>query len=167
MPERFISEGSLAEAKASRRLRLDDQLCFALYAATNAVTRSYRPLLGALGLTYPQYLVMLVLWQDGATSVRGIADQLQLGASAITPMVDQLETAGLATRVRSNTDRRVVVVVLTEAGRKLEAAAAAVQEAVVCRTGLSEQALATLRSDLNALVDRIAATGVAPCDEQR
>lgn len=167
MRERFRSEESLAAAEPTgqRRLRLDDQLCFALYAATNAVTRTYRPLLGALGLTYPQYLVMLVLWQDGATSVRGIAARLQLGASAITPMIDQLETAGLVTRARSGRDRRVVLVALTEVGRRLEEAAAAAQEAVVCRTGLSEQALAALRQDLVALVDRIAAAGAVPQDE--
>lgn len=167
MRERSGSEAkpSSVQAPIPRRLRLDDQLCFALYAATNAVTRAYRPLLGALGLTYPQYLVMLVLWQDGATAIRGIAARLQLGPSAITPLVDQLEAAGLVTRERSGADRRVVRVFLTEAGRRLEEAAAIAQEAVVCRTGLSEQDLAALRDDLNALVDRIAASDAAPADE--
>ncbi len=138
------------------RLRLDDQLCFALYAATNAVTRAYRPLLGALGFTYPQYLVMLALWQDGALSVREIAARLRLGPSAITPLIDQLEAAGFVSRTRSGTDRRMVTVVVSETGRNLHEAAAAAQEAVVCRTGLSEDALRALRDELNALVDRIA-----------
>lgn len=141
----------------ARRLRLDDQLCFALYAATNAVTRAYRPLLGAIGLTYPQYLVMLALWQEGALPVRGLAEQLQLGANAISPLVDHLEAEGLVTRVRSESDRRVVTVELTEAGRSLEDSAARAQEAVVCRTGLSAPDLVALREDLNALVERMAA----------
>lgn len=135
---------------------LDDQLCFALYAATNAVTRTYRPLLAALGLTYPQYLVLLVLWQDGALPVREIAARLRLSPSAITPLIDQLEVSGLVSRAHSGTDRRLVIVVLREAGRALHQAAAAAQEAVVCRTGLSEDALQALRGELTALVDRIA-----------
>ncbi len=143
-------------ASEPRRLRLDDQLCFALYAATKAVTRAYRPLLGALGLTYPQYLVMLVLWQDGALPARGIAHRLQLGASAITPLIDQLEAGGLVARERGTKDRRLVVIGLTPAGRQLEHAAALAQEAVVCQVGLTEAALADLRAELNALVGRIA-----------
>lgn len=163
MRERSSTERKTRPSEVSRprRLRLDDQLCFALYAATNAVTRAYRPLLGALDLTYPQYLVMLVLWQDGATPIRGIAARLQLGPSAISPLVDQLEAAGLVTRLRGGSDRRIVVVELTEAGRHLEEAAAIAQEAVVCRTGLSEAALAALRQDLVALVDRIALSDAA------
>ncbi|SFL58216.1 MarR family winged helix-turn-helix transcriptional regulator [Methylorubrum salsuginis] len=147
-----------------RRLRLDDQLCFALYAATNAVVRAYRPLLGELGLTYPQYLVMLALWQDGAAPAHTLAARLQLGASAITPLVDRLEAAGLVTRARG-TDRRVVLVALTEAGRRLEEKVAVAQQAVVCRTGLEEDSLAALRQELKALADRIAGSGSVPQDE--
>lgn len=139
-----------------RKLRLDDQLCFALYAATNAVTRAYRPLLATLDLTYPQYLVMLVLWQDGPQTVRHIAERLHLGPSAITPLLDHLEKAGFVARVRDDRDRRQVHVVLTVTGRALEHSAALAQEAVVCQTGLSERGLAELREDLNDLVDRIA-----------
>lgn len=167
MPERFSTERTISASETARprRLRLDDQLCFALYAATNAVTRTYRPLLGALGLTYPQYLVMLVLWQDGAKSIRGIATRLQLGPSAITPLVDQLEAAELVTRVRGGSDRRIVVVELTEAGRHLEDAAAIAQDAVVCGTGLTDEALAALRQTLVDLVDRIALSATASQDE--
>ena len=140
-------------------LRLDDQLCFALYAATNAVVRAYRPLLGELGLTYPQYLVMLALWQDGVTAVHDLAARLQLASSAITPLVDRLEAAGFVTRTRA-ADRRIVLVALTEAGRLLEDQVARAQQAVVCRTGLDDRDLADLRQELKDLADRVAATGM-------
>lgn len=131
-------------------LRLDDQLCFALYAATHAVTRRYGPLLDALGLTYPQYLVMLVLWQDGPTTVGGIARRLELASHAVTPLADRLETAGLVHRHRG-ADRREVVVDLTGAGADLEDAAARVQAEVACATGLAPDDLADLRRRLRAL----------------
>lgn len=140
-------------------LRLGEQLCFALYAATNAVTRAYRPLLAELDLTYPQYLVMMALWQEGSAPVGRIARSLQLGASAVIPLLDQLEAAALVARRRDARDRRVVHVELTQAGRVLEASAALAQQAVVCRTGLSEGELARLREDLHGLVNRMAATG--------
>ncbi len=100
----------------STNLRLDDQLCFGLYAATNAVTRAYRPLLRAIGLTYPQYLVMLVLWEQDQVSVHEIADRLELAPHAISPLLGRLEDAGLVVRRRDTSDRRVVWVGLTQAG---------------------------------------------------
>ncbi|MGD6459144.1 MarR family transcriptional regulator, partial [Xanthomonas citri pv. citri] len=133
-------------------LRLDDQLCFALYAATNSVVRAYRPLLGEVGLTYPQYLVMLALWQDGVTAVYDLAARLRLTSSAITPLVDRLEAAGFVTRTRA-ADRRIVLVALTEVGRLLEDQVATAQQAVVCRTGLGDRELADLRQDLKDLAD--------------
>ena len=145
-------------------LRLDDQLCFALYAATNSIVRAYRPLLGEVGLTYPQYLVMLALWQDGVTAVHDLAARLQLTSSAITPLVDRLEAAGFVIRTRA-TDRRIVLVALTEAGRLLEDQVATAQQAVVCRTGLGDRELADLRQDLKDLADRVATAGMAQGDE--
>ncbi|QEE41267.1 MULTISPECIES: MarR family transcriptional regulator [unclassified Methylobacterium] len=145
-------------------LRLDDQLCFALYAATNSVVRAYRPLLGEVGLTYPQYLVMLALWQDGVTAVHDLAARLQLTSSAITPLVDRLEAAGFVIRTRA-ADRRIVLVALTEAGRLLEDQVATAQQAVVCRTGLGDRELADLRQDLKDLADRVATAGMAQGDE--
>lgn len=137
------------------RLRLDDQLCFALYAATNTVTRAYRSLLEPLGLTYPQYLVMMSLWQHGTQQMSHIAERLQLDGHAITPLVDRLEGAGLLRRRRDAGDRRVIQVELTIAGSALEAAAAVVQQSVVCRTELEPVALAALREALKALVHRM------------
>jgi len=140
------------------RLRLDDQFSFALYAATNAVVRAYRPLLAELGLTYLQYLVMLVLWQDGTTPTHALAERLRLGSNAVTPLVDRLEAAGFATRARG-ADRRVVFVALTEVGIELEGKLLAAQQSVVCRTGLADRDLAELRWELRELTDRIAADG--------
>ena len=135
--------------------RLGDQLCFALYAATNAVTRVYRPLLHALGLTYPQYLVMLVLWERRSCRLGEIADELRLAPHALSPIVDRLEEAGLVRRSKDDGDGRVVIVGLTAAGETLEGGAAAVQDKVRCQTGLSADAVTSLRSELQALVERM------------
>lgn len=138
-------------------LQLDDQLCFALYAATNTMTRAYRPLLERIGLTYPQYLVMLVLWQDEEHAVHEIASRLALPPHAVSPLLDRLEDAGLVARRRAAPDRRVVHVELTSAGAELAAAAAAAQRTVTCRTQLDGSALDELRAQLQGLVRRMAA----------
>ena len=145
-------------------LHLDDQTCFALYAATNAVMRAYRPLLGELGLTYPQYLVMLALWQDGAMAAHDVATRLQLGSSAITPLVDRLEVAGFVTRTRTS-DRRVVLITPTDAGRRLEHEASRAQRAVVRRIGLDEGRLAALRRELEDLAARVSGPVTEARDE--
>ena len=137
--------------------RLADQLCFALYAATNAVTRAYRPLLTDLGLTYPQYLVMLVLWERESCRLGEIAEELRLATHAVSPIVDRLEDAGLVERVRGQDDGRVVLVRLTAAGAALEPGAAEVQEDLRCRTELDDDEVATLRSSLVALTERLLA----------
>ncbi len=138
-----------------RPLILDNQLCFALYAATNAVVRSYRPLLAAIDLTYPQYIVMLALWQDGDGTTRHIADRLHLAPNAITPLIDRLEVAGLVRRERDTRDRRVVHVRLTDKGVELRKAAADVQYQVACATGLDNDALDEMRDSLQALTNRM------------
>ena len=145
-----------------RKLRLDDQLCFALYAATNAVTRAYRPMLGELGLTYPQYLLMLVLWQDGASTTGRIARRLGLAQNAITPLVDRLEAAKLLTRRRDGDDRRVVHIELTAAGHDLETAVSRVQRDVECQTLLTPDRLSALREELHALVARMESPDEGP-----
>ena len=139
----------------STNVRLDDQLCFALYAATNAVTRAYRPLLEAVGLTYPQYLVMMVLWERDAQPIHEIASRLNLASHAVTPIVNRLETAGLVTRTRIGADRRVVTVGLTPAGARAEAGASAAQFSVVDQTRLCGAELTDLRDDLRDLVFRM------------
>lgn len=140
------------------RLRLDDQLCFALYAATIAITRAYRPLLRKLGITYPQYLTLMALWQHGDATVGELARRLDLPPHALTPLLRRLERAGLILRRRSPLDTRVVLVELTPDGVRLEQAAAAVQCTVACSTGLTPHALAALRGKLHDLVNDLRVT---------
>ncbi|EAP96911.1 transcriptional regulatory protein [Janibacter sp. HTCC2649] len=142
----------------STNLRLDDQLCFALYAATNAITRAYRPLLEAVGLTYPQYLVMMVLWERDSQPIHEIASRLNLASHAVTPIVRRLESAGLVTRTRIGTDRRVVTVTLTPEGTHAESAASAAQFNVVDQTTLCGTELTEIRDDLRDLVSRMNST---------
>ena len=144
------------------RLRLDDQLCFALYAATNAITRAYRPLLRELGLTYPQYLTLMALWQHGTGTVSEIAQRLDLPAHALTPLLQRLEQAGLIVRRRSSLDNRSVLIELTSAGVELQTSAAAVQRTVECATRLSPDALFALRGELHDLVNDMRATTKDP-----
>lgn len=149
-----------------KKLRLDDQLCHALYAATNAIIRSYRPRLKRIGLTYPQYLVMLVLWQDGARPVRHIAERLGLSASAVTPLLDRLEAARLVIRSRDPVDRRIVHVAPTAAGRDLQEKASEVQQRVECETSLGHGELNELREELKALVLRLEAQTDEPANSE-
>lgn len=142
---------------AKDALRLDQQLCFALYAASRAVTRAYAPLLEPLGLTYPQYLVLLVLWEDDGVSVKQLGERLFLDSATLTPLLKRLEQQGLVTRRRAEHDERVVQIELTEAGRALRAKARRVPEALACRAGCDPDdtaaltRLARLREELHAL----------------
>ena len=136
-------------------VRLDDQLCFALYAATNAVTRAYRPLLDDIGITYPQYLVLLVLWEQRSSTIGAIAKHLHLPAHSISPIIDRLEHRQLVRRVDDPHDGRRVVVELLPAGSDLEVRAAAAWHEVRCRTLLAPAELAELRAQLLDLVDRM------------
>ena len=139
-------------------LRLSNQLCFALYAATNAITRAYRRPLGQLGLTYPQYLVLLVLWEPerSAHTVKGLADALQLDASTLTPLLKRLQSAGFISRERDTRDERVVRVTLTAAGRALRTPVTAIQKVVACRTALNDTEFAAFRSGLHQLAADLA-----------
>lgn len=135
--------------------RLDDQLCFALYSATNAITRVYRPLLKELGLTYPQYLVLLILWEHRSQTVGEIAESLHLASHAVSPIVSRLEEMGVVRRSRDDSDGRLVLVELTPAGAELEGSAALVQEEVRCRSLLEDDDVVRLRSELIELADRL------------
>ena len=101
-------------------LRLEQQLCFAVYSAAHAFTRFYKPLLGQLGVTYPQYLVLLTLWEADGLSVSAIGDRLLLDSGTLTPVLKRLEAAGLVSRTRAKADERQVLVSLTEKGRGLK-----------------------------------------------
>ena len=132
---------------------LDKQLCFALYAASNAMTRIYRPLLNELGLTYPQYLVLLVLWEKGSVRLGEIAEELELATHAVSPIIDRLEESNLVKRKKDSSDARAVIVELTKSGRVLESSAANVQEEVRRKTTLKSASISNLRNDLHKLVE--------------
>ena len=139
-------------------LRLDQQLCFALYAATNAITRAYREPLARLGLTYPQYLVLLVLWESDLQTVKSLADALELDSSTLTPLLKRLQVAGLVTRERDTTDQRIVHIRITDAGRALRRPVSAVQKDVGCRTELAAAEIDKLRKRLRSLSGSLAKT---------
>lgn len=136
-------------------LRLDRQLCFLLYATTRAVTQSYAPLLEPLGLTYPQYLVMLVLWEHGEASVGELGQRLHLDSGTLTPLLKRLEAAGLVSRRRSPEDERVVIAALTPAGKRLRGKAEGVPRAIFERTAIPAACADRLAGDLRRLLDSI------------
>lgn len=140
---------------------LDEQLCFALYTASRAMTSCYRPLLDALDLTYPQYLVLLVLWERGEAPVTGIGQELRLETGTLSPLLQRLEAAGLITRTRRADDERSVLIGLTPAGRALESRVAQVQGRVGAATGLEPSEIGELRALLHRLSDRLRSTGGA------
>lgn len=133
-------------------LKLANQLCFDLYAASRAVTKAYRPLLDPLGLTYPQYLVMLVLWEHGSHSVTALGQALQLDSGTLSPLLKRLESAGLIRRQRRPDDERAVEVGLTEAGLALKERAASVPAAIACKVGLRLAEGRALQAELRRLV---------------
>ena len=137
-------------------LKLDHQLCFALYSSSLAMTKLYKPLLDPLGLTYPQYLVMLVLWQADGVTVSELGQRLTLDSGTLTPLLKRLEAAGLVQRRRDTGDERRVIVSLTAEGRSLKARAAQVPPQVACAAGCSLDELASLTRRLKRLRDEIA-----------
>ncbi len=134
-------------------LALDRQVCFALAAASRAVIGLYRPVLEPLGLTHPQYLVMLALWEKSPRRVRDIGDALLLDSATLSPLLRRLEAQGLVTRVRSAQDERAVDVTLTERGRSLREQAEAVPLRIVEQLGLPLDDLAELRDSLTRLLE--------------
>jgi DNA-binding MarR family transcriptional regulator len=149
----------MTQADRVRASVLDEQLCFALYTASRAMTSCYRPMLDAMGLTYPQFLVLLVLWERGDSSVTGIGAALQLETGTLSPLLKRLETTGFITRTRQAEDERSVVVGLTDAGRALEERAATVQREVSAATGMTDDEIVALRATLHRLTGNLRATG--------
>lgn len=140
-------------------LRLDQQVCFPLYAAGNALTRAYRPVLAPLDLTYPQYLVMLVLWEQDGLSVGELGQRLHLDSGTLTPLLKRMEAAGLLRRQRATDDERRVEIALSEAGQALREQAKAVPPQMLCAMGLSLDELKALKTGLESLLDRLERTG--------
>ncbi|HET6154642.1 MAG TPA: MarR family transcriptional regulator [Marmoricola sp.] len=138
--------------------RVEDQLCFALYAASRAVAAAYRPLLRELDLTYPQYLVMLCLWESDSMTVTDIGRTLGLDSGTLSPLLQRLSAAGLVRRERQADDERVVRIHLTGEGRAIEEKAGLVREQVEGSTGLTGKEFAGLRTSLHALTATISGT---------
>lgn len=161
-PFHLIDVDSDAPVYLDGPVPLSQMLCFALYSATQAVTRAYKPFLDRIGLTYPQFLVMIVLWEKDGLTVTGIGERLFLDSSTLTPLLKRLEARGLVTRSRGKTDERQVLVGLTERGRAMAAAVDCLPAWVEPGFGGLTPAFHQMRDDLSALRDRInAATAAA------
>lgn len=139
---------------------LDDQLCFALHSASRAMTGCYRPLLDDIGLTYSQYAVMLVLWEDETVALSVLCHRLHLDTGTLSPLLKRLEGQGLLERRRRSDDERVMQLTLSDAGRALRDRAARAQARVQAATGLGDDALAVLRAELSALAERLRAADI-------
>lgn len=136
-------------------LRLDQQLCFAVYATAHAFTRFYRPMLKALGVTYPQYLVLMALWETDRQAVNAIGSRLWLDSGTLTPLLKRLEAMGLVTRRRDETDERQVIVSLTPRGQALEAEAAAFPARILAASNCSAEELDQMRRLLFGLREQL------------
>ena len=155
MPRAKPSAPPAADARADAWLALDKQLCFALYSASLAMTKVYKPLLAPLGLTYPQYLVMLALWEDDAQSVSALGDRLALDSGTLTPLLKRLESQGQLSRERDSVDERRVIVRLTAAGRHLKVAARSVPPQIARSTGCELGEIVELTRQLTAVRDAL------------
>ena len=136
-------------------LALDHQLCFALYATSLAMTKTYKPLLAPLGLTYPQYLAMLVLWEQDGITVSQLGDRLTLDSGTLTPLLKRLAAMGLLQRQRDDRDERRVLLRLTESGRALKAQALSVPQAIACATACDLRQIGALAAQINALRNQL------------
>ncbi len=140
--------------KAMDYLKLENQVCFPVYALSRVLTAHYKPILEGIDLTYPQYLVMLVLWEHKELSVKEIGDKLLLDSGTLTPLLKKLENRKLVSRNRSKQDERVVMIRLTEAGTALKARAVSVPESFKCSLGLTIEEMGSLRDSINLILER-------------
>ncbi|EGQ7950176.1 MarR family transcriptional regulator [Vibrio vulnificus] len=143
------------QGDSEAQLLLENQICFPLYSAANAVIRAYRPLLDALDLTYSQYLVLLVLWQQNGINVKDLGAKLHLDSGTLTPLLKRLEAKGIVERRRGQTDERVRELFLTEAGRALKQQARQVPQNMLCRIDLSIDELVTLKSLCEKVLEKL------------
>jgi DNA-binding MarR family transcriptional regulator len=142
-------------AAADAPLRLDNQICFAIYSTAHTFNRVYKPLLDRLGLTYPQYLVMLSLWERDGVPVKDIGERLFLDSGTLTPLLKRLETAGLVKRTRSTEDERQVLIALTAQGQALKEKARNVPQSILEASDCSVAELVALKSEIVSLRDRL------------
>lgn len=145
----------LPDALIDEALLLDNQLCFAMYSASLAMTKAYKKILAPLEITYPQYLVMLVLWEESPVTVSVLGERLRLDSGTLSPLLKRLQIAGLVERRRDAADERRVLIELTPSGRALRERAAAVPAAIAAALGLDEQTYLELKTQLSALLCRL------------
>ena len=143
--------------KTNVMLKLDNQLCFALYSTSLAMTRVYKPLLDELGLTYPQYLAMLVLWERDGLMVSELGERLYLDSGTLTPLLKRLEASGLITRIRAVEDERRVHITLSAAGRQLKTRAARIPDCILSASQCSLPELVALTQQVQALREHLVA----------
>jgi len=155
MPRANPSTAAAADARADAWLALDKQLCFALYSASLAMTKVYKPLLAPLGLTYPQYLVMLALWEHDGQSVSALGDKLALDSGTLTPLLKRLETQGRVRRERDAEDERRVIVQLTPAGRQMKVEARRIPREIGRASGCELSEIVDLTRQLTAMRDAL------------
>jgi MarR family transcriptional regulator, organic hydroperoxide resistance regulator len=156
MPRAKTPAPAVDDARADKWLALDRQLCFALYSASLAMTKVYKPLLAPLGLTYPQYLVMLALWEADAQSVSALGDRLALDSGTLTPLLKRLEAQGRLSRERDVEDERRVIVRLTPAGRQLKARARSIPQEIGRASGCELSEIIDLTRQLTGVRDALA-----------
>ncbi len=137
------------------KLKLDNQLCFALYAASKEVVRLYKPILDNYGLTYTQYIVMMVLWEVKTTSVKDLGEKVRLDSGTLSPLLNKLAEMGHITKVRDINDSRVVIIKLTEKGENLKQEMTTVPDEILCKIPMDLKELYNLKLSLDALVKTI------------
>ena len=135
-----------------KNLWLKNQLCFALYSATHTIVRFYTSKLAAVGLTYPQYLVLIVLWERDGISVKQLSETLDLDSGTLTPILKRMQAGGLVLRKRNSADERIVNLFLTKDAFGLRKRVAQIQKLVACQTGLPDSEFVELRDKLNELI---------------
>jgi len=146
---------AVKQTTADQPLKLDNQICFAIYSAAHAFNRVYKPLLDQLGLTYPQYLVMLVLWERDGVPLKDIGERLFLDSGTLTPLLKRLEAAQLIKRSRSTEDERQVLIALTSRGQALKEKARAVPPSILAASACSVAELSAMKNEIIALRDRL------------
>ncbi|MGG1687146.1 MULTISPECIES: MarR family winged helix-turn-helix transcriptional regulator [Bacillales] len=139
----------------NEQLKLENQLCFSVYACSREITKMYRPYLNQLDITYPQYLVLLVLWEKHETTVKALGAELYLDSGTLTPLLKRMEEAGLVMRERSKEDERRVMVRLTSKGEGLREEASIIPDAMAANSGLSKEEFTKALSGFQQLLDHI------------
>lgn len=152
-PNSKLTDKPQTDTTQSNYLALDQQFCFALYSASLAMTKTYKPLLDQLGLTYPQYLVMLVLWEQDGILVKDIGEALFLDSGTLTPLLKRLEASQLLHRQRDSQDERQVRIHLSQQGQELKQAALEIPQKILCASGQDGKQLAELRQQLKKVRD--------------